>query len=342
MNNINLNNKRILLFAPRGCTEHYSVHIAKELRKRGASVVSYDERPSQSSFSKIVIRLLKKRMPSIFTRYINRIIKLNSGIDIDYIFIIRGEGFMPQSVEKLKEAFPNARLILFLWDILETTNVKEIIPLFHKVLTFDPEDATYNKKMVFRPLFFLDCFEQIPTQENYLYSVFFSGTIHSNRFIILKKICNILKYKNLTFYFYCFLPAKIVYFRNKMSNNSFKRARLKDFHYKPLTLSENLKKMQDSKCVLDIRYPGQKSMSMRVFEALGAKRKLITNNPEIRLYDFYNENNICIIDEEHLEIPSSFFDTPYQTIPEDIYSKYTLSSWIDDVFDLTKSRCFFK
>lgn len=342
MNNINLNNKKILLFAPGGCTGHYGVHIAKELEKRGASVLSYDERPSQSSFSKIVIRLLKKQMPSIFTKYIDRIIKSNSGVYIDFIFIIRGEAFMPQSVEKLREAFPNARLILFLWDILATTNVKEIIPLFHKVLTFDPEDATYNEKMVFRPLFFLDCFGQIPTQGNYLYSVFFSGTIHSNRFIILNRICKVLKSRKLAFYFYYFLPAKIVYFQNKMLNNSFKRARLKDFHYKPLTLSENLEKMRDSKCILDIRYPGQKSMSMRVFEALGAKRKLITNNPEVRLYDFYNENNICVIDEENLELPSSFFDTPYQTVPEDIYSKYTLSSWIDDVFDFTGSKCFFK
>ncbi|MEG2341027.1 MAG: LPS biosynthesis protein [Odoribacter sp.] len=338
---MNLKDKKILLFAPGGCTGHYGSHISKELERRGAMVVSYDERPSQNSYSKIAIRLLKKRLPFIFSKYIDEIIKLYADINFDFIFVIRGEAFMPQSVKRLNVAFPDARLILFLWDILATTNVKEIIPFFDRVLTFDPEDATYDTKMVFRPLFFLDCFKQISVQKSYQYDVFFSGTIHSNRFTILKQVKKNLELGNLIFYFYYFLPAKIVFFQNKIFNKSFKHAHLKDFNYKPLTLCENLDKIQKSRCILDIRYPGQKSMSMRVFEAIGANRKLITNNPEIRFYNFYNENNIWVIDENSFKVPASFFETPYQGIPENIYNEYTLASWIDDVFNFEEVKSYF-
>jgi hypothetical protein len=45
----------------------------------------------------------------------------------------------------------------------------------------------------------------------------------------------------------------------------------------------------------------------RVFEALGYKKKLITNNQDITSYDFYNENNIFVITNENYQIPLDFF-----------------------------------
>jgi hypothetical protein len=63
-------------------------------------------------------------------------------------------------------------------------------------------------------------------------------------------------------------------------------------------------------------------------------KKLITTNPDIINYDFYNPNNIQVIDGENIRFDAKFFNVPYEPIPEMIYNKYTLSDWVDVVFEL--------
>src|SRR5690606_39098696 len=73
---------------------------------------------------------------------------------------------------------------------------------------------------------------------------------------------------------------------------------------KGIPFSEIFKYSENSKIVIDIAHANQKGLSMRPFEALGLKRKLITNNTDIKNYDFYNPNNIFIIENfDNLDIP---------------------------------------
>lgn len=86
---VDLKGKKILMFSPYGATKHYGEAINEELINRGAIVKGYDERPSQKAFTKIVIRLFKKKVPRIFNNYINRVIADNKDIAFDYILICR-------------------------------------------------------------------------------------------------------------------------------------------------------------------------------------------------------------------------------------------------------------
>ena len=60
----------------------------------------------------------------------------------------------------------------------------------------------------------------------------------------------------------------------------------------------------------------------------------MTNNPSITNYDFYNPNNIMVIDEENMNFDAAFFTTPYEPIPENIYNQYTLNTWVETVFEI--------
>ena len=51
-------------------------------------------------------------------------------------------------------------------------------------------------------------------------------------------------------------------------------------------------------------------------------KKLITTNPDIINYDFYNPNNIHVIDEENIRFDAEFFNVPYEPIPEYKYNNY--------------------
>lgn len=75
-----------------------------------------------------------------------------------------------------------------------------------------------------------------------------------------------------------------------------------------------------------------KGLTFRIFEAMGLSKKIITNNPDIINYDFYNPQNILIINNENPIIPNHFLETEYTPVPKEIYNKYTLESWVKTVF----------
>ena len=92
--------------------------------------------------------------------------------------------------------------------------------------------------------------------------------------------------------------------------------------------------IQILKIFLDLIRKNQNGLSFRIFEALAYQKKIITSNKSIKLYDFYNSNNILVIDKRNIEIPIDFLETPYEPIPEDIYYKYTIQNWVSIVFEL--------
>ena len=64
--------------------------------------------------------------------------------------------------------------------------------------------------------------------------------------------------------------------------------------------------------ILDIAHPHQKRLSFRPYEAMGLRKKLITTNKDIANYDFYNPNNIFIIDDVYnIHIPTDFITSNY-------------------------------
>lgn len=64
-------------------------------------------------------------------------------------------------------------------------------------------------------------------------------------------------------------------------------------------------------------------------EALGAKRKLITTNSDVEFYDFYNPTNILIVDRNNPVINTEFLNSEYSELPDEIYEKYSINSWIE-------------
>lgn len=90
--------------------------------------------------------------------------------------------------------------------------------------------------------------------------------------------------------------------------------------------------LEEAKIFLDLVRKGQNGLSFRIFEALSYQRKIITSNQSIKEYDFYNPNNILVIDEKQFSIPKSFLDTPYEPLSETIYEKYTIKNWVNIVF----------
>jgi hypothetical protein len=329
---LELQGKNIMLFFPNG-RGNYGSAVASEIEKNGGNVFIYDERPNSNTLTKIAFRIAKDSLQQLFVRYVKKIINENKDISFDYVIIVRAEAFTPPVMKLLKNSFPSARFILYLWDSVNYTNTSAIFPYFDKVLSFDKRDAeTYG--LIFRPLFFIDFYREIANQHERDIDVLFIGKIHSDRYSFLKKIETQLKSKSYSTFFYLYLPSKILFYKLKFQEPSFRDAQKKEFNFNVLPASQVSKILSHSRASLDAQHPAQTGLTMRTLEVLGAKRKLITTNQDIFSYDFYNESNISVVDRNEPKVNFDFIRSPYKEIPSNIYEKYSLQGWLNDLINL--------
>ena len=318
------------MFYPYGATKHYGESIKHELERRGSFVYGYDERPSQKTFTKIVIRLFRKSVPQLFDRYIKKVIDDNLGVEFDYILICRGEAFTPLTINHLKKCFPRAKIILYLWDILRTTNVEYNIDCCDRALSFDPDDVATHGRLLFRPTFFVPEYRTIIDYNQPDKDIIFIGTLHSNRHKFISFFEKRFKEQGIKLYLYLYVPSLVIYIKDFIFK--FPYIGINKVHFIPISLPETIDVLKKVKAILDINYTGQRSLSTRAYEAMAAKRKYITTNEEVKKYDFYNPNNILVIDIQNPIIPMDFISTPFESIPDEVLYKYSVAGLVDDLF----------
>ena len=93
-----------------------------------------------------------------------------------------------------------------------------------------------------------------------------------------------------------------------------------------------LEKLSVSNAVLDLVNTENYGLTLRPLEALFYNKKVITNYREIKLYDFYNKNNIFVIGEDSVDNLNDFLKKPYIELPNNIVESYTFDKWISRFF----------
>lgn len=318
------------MFSPYGSCIHYTVHIADELRGRGAEVRVYDERPSQATAAKIYMYFFRSLAPQYFMNYIKKIVKETESYDPDVVFVVRGQAFDVDTLSYLRGIYTNARFIFYQWDPLCGKRVKEILDMYDDAFSFDTDDVKNNPEFKFRPSLYLDEYLRIAEEDKRKYDVTFVGTLYNNRWPVIKKFMDHFDNNGGKAFFYLYMPSWTLYLWDFIRRFTFVSP--KRMRFTPMSFLENVDLVKYSKCVLDIVYSKQTGLSMRAFEAMAAKRKYITNNPIVAEYDFYDPNNILIVDTENLNIPREFIDSPFREIDPAIMKTYSVEGFVDEVF----------
>lgn len=320
---------RILLIMPNFF--NYPDVIIEELTKQGHIVDFFDDRPSTNPIVKSIIRL-KKDVINVYIRsYFSKIISFIESKKYDVVFLISGQSlsFDERMVLELKLKQPHAKFVLYQWDSLENfPYIKKMYKYFDKCYTFDPGDAAKNRNLNFLPLFYSKQYKLLPKNITALkYDFCFIGTAHPKKYKFIKEISRTLAdvYPNQFIYYY--LPSRLVFLYRKILNNEFKIAKYSEFNFTPLDSETTCNIILQSNCILDSPQANQKGLTIRAIEALGARKKLITTNSDIKNYDFYKEENIYIYDGT-FDLSSPFFNTGYSEIDSTIYEKYSLENWL--------------
>lgn len=306
--------KNVLFIAP--VFFDYYRDIVSEFEKQGYRVLYFDDRPSDSFFSKAFIRLNKKSQNHRINKYIKKILSELDGKKLDLVFIILGQSFSREHILKIKETHPEAEYVYYSWDSVKNfPGILEFKDCFDRVYHFDNRDANeYGFTLL--PLYYSRELEDKPIE--YSFSAVF--TVKRGKLKKFQRIMDLIpnEAKKSAFIF-LYLQSKLVFFYYKLTNKEFRKSKITDFKYKKLSKDDFYDIMSKSKVIVDCQMKSQSGLTMRTIETIHAKKKLITTNPNVIYYEFYNPNNICVLNKNHLEIPPDFFESPFD-------EKYSISS----------------
>jgi len=311
---------------------NYHQQITAEFEAQGYSVDFYDDRPSESSWIKGMLKIKPSMMSSLIQTYFDKIMAETQGKSYDLVFIVNCKVLTLAMIQQLKNSQKSARFVLYMWDSLMLyPNSKALIPLFDRAYSFDLDDCNELEALTFLPLFYGKVFEEVgndslPTEIKY--DIVSICTAHPNRYKKMRVLFPALQAKGIRIFSFMFLN-KLQYWYNKVFVKEFKVANSREFRFKPMSERENLDMLRQSNSVFDMQHNNQSGLTMRTIETLGAKRKLITTNTNIKKYDFYHENNIYIMNEQNSSGIEQFIRHDYEPIDEAIYRKYSLHSWLE-------------
>ena len=308
----------------------YNDFIPEELKKRNIEVTYIKLYNNRYKYPNILYKVLNFFLKFFLNYNLKRVhiekylLQRLEKLEIqDHILVTRADLLNISTVIKMKKYTKNI-LANFNDHTEKFPRIKKVAPYFDKVFSFQKNDVERygfnfitNYSYIKGPI--------IKNSNTKIKWQVFNVSRLDRRIDILEKISKSLNQLKI--------PNRIIV----VGNNKFKKNKIHNLEH--TTLYMPIEEVQDlimkSNAMLDVVCrDDQSGLSFRVFESMMYRKKLITSNVDIINYDFYNPNNILVVNKEVSNITKEFFETEYQDIDEEIYNKYTLKSWVEKVFDL--------
>ena len=236
---------------------------------------------------------------------------------LDYVLVIRPDAFPIPVIQELKKK--TKKLIAYQWDGIEKfPEVKKYFHLFDTFFCFDSADEKNNIKPITN--FYFDCIPPVYKDYNAQKPEFyFVGLYWENREKKIDRfISEVLK-----------MEVELSIFIQYNNKSEIKNPKIK-YIKERITFLENLRNVEKADVLLDFVDPIHNGLSIRFFEAIYYKKKVITDNQTVKGYDFYHPDNIFVLDENFDQI-DSFLNTPYRDLSEEIVKKYGFTNWIKQI-----------
>ena len=240
----------------------------------------------------------------------------------DYVFILGGE--LPRFfIEELRNKQKEAYFVKYIWDDIENIPGMMIdVENFDKVYTYSLHDSSNNPSLHYLPFFYVQNLD-IPKK----YNVSFIASFTQEKYDMIRKVIH--NNQEISMYNHLYRKASVYCLKPKYlyALTSFLSMRKLDY-------TSLIQKFAESQALLEFQAIKQKTPTTRTIEALGTKTKIITTCPEITNYDYYNSNNIYVVDRNNIQINKDWLNTPYQNYDIDLLKKYHISSWVKNILQI--------
>ncbi len=321
-----LADKKVLLIAPK--FYNYHTAIVATMQKEGACVTFFPEM-HYSFLYRLMCNVSIYWKKKLEKSYLDSILQAIQENHYDIFFLIRGGIVTVDFLEKLKAKYPRASFVMYQWDSVLQNNYMSLIPYFDRVQTFDMVDAR-ALNITYLPLFYTEDYVRVEKSPK-KYDLAFFGSWHSDRLDVIKYFHNEFQKRGLHFIFHLYI-SKLAMLRalllGKLSFGDL--SYLKTFM---VSAKEITKIYQESTAILDVELSIQQGLTIRTFEVLASKTKLVTTNNNIKEETFYNPHNIMVIDRKRIEINFDFFQSP---MDEYDFSPYHIREWLKKIVMVAK------
>lgn len=238
----------------------------------------------------------------------------------DYFLKIGTINLKEETLNLIKEKIEV--LISHYWDSIKTSEEKLLIDkekkYFDKISSYDLKDCI-RYELEYLPNFYTRISKNQIQNKTDVYTIM--SDIRRKEF--LEKIGKNLQENNIRYDINLVVKKENIIKSNIINITDIK-----------ISMEEMLEKSLYSKTSLEILHSGNNGSTFRAIDCIGLKKKLITNNKNIINEDFYNPNNILILDEENINIPKEFIDSPYEDLPKEIFEKYSLKNWAKQLLEI--------
>lgn len=255
-----------------------------------------------------------------------------SKIFYDFILIIRPDNFSAETI-KLLSSF-GKEISGYMWDGLSPLKTERLLKnrkFFKNLFIFNFDDLAIHPelKMKFITNFYYPNEKRLKiSKKNSNKITYIGNSTQDRRDIYLSEIHQ--KYIDNQL----FKPNYILHKPNAPEETLVKNGVIQ-YIGKKISYTEYLDDLATSFATFDLKLSTHNGVSFRIFESLYYQKKVITTNPVIKYFDFYDENNILIIEkDEDLKKINYFLKTPYQPVPEEILNKYRIDNWLKNVFEI--------
>ena len=326
-------NEKLLLIAP--VFFDYYKEIIKGCEALGYETDFICDAPSNSNISKAMGRVNKNFILNSTKKYYrSRVLPLLWKTTYDKVLVVGGMtfSFTADMVEEMREIQKDALFVLYQWDSESNIPyVRNIHRYFDRVFTFDPVDSENSSVYIYMPQFYTDLYREISVEENEIkYDCSYIGTAHPKKYTEINEIAEAIKDVMPRQFIYHYMPSYLKYFYHRYKEHEFRGVKYSEFEKKKLTNRQVAEITALSGCILDAPQKGQNGITLRVLDALAARKKVMTTNEYVTEYDFYRPENIYVFDGG-IDTGHPFFTEPYKELPKEIYDSYSLASWIEKI-----------
>ena len=313
-----MENKRVL-FITFDMSGYYDA-VRDELKTRYAEVDYYNTAALSYRYKNLGEKIYSSGYKLFTGKKLKNYLKLRdlteavASKQYDIALIVRPDLFFDSQLETIRKS--SKRMIAYYHDSVNNIpRKKDVIKYFDAVWAYEKADAEkYNLNFIPNFIYFQ------PQTDAVVPKGAFTVASYDYRFAVLEKVAAQLKAANFPYRFF-------------VMSDKPRESDLVTFISRRMQNPEVIAEIKNASIIVDIhKYGVQDGLTFRTFEALGFARKLITTNRDVRNYEFFDEQNIFVIDDvENFAIPTEFLESPYRPVPENIVEKFTVAAWLDQI-----------
>lgn len=265
----------------------------------------------------------------------------------DYFISIVGIDIPQNAFEELSRYNPKMRKVLYLYDRVEGVyQIDCFFKYYDEVFSFDRGDCKqFNLPLL--PIYWIPIPDALFETKYDIFAFASYSELKQERTVLfsnLKKIAKHYHYKEfIKLYDKSFGVNKIGFVAKSLAKFILKKnsLTLRDIFDGLITgtavMPEEYRRLiNQSRVVFDTQASYQDGLTARFMWALGAGKKIITTNPHVRDYNFYNEEQFFVLDQDDKEI-EEFVKKPFSASvsQQKLIEPYRIDNWLNTLLNIT-------